>query len=179
MKKLCVIVLLVLACAGPKVVSAERHSAMAAPVGTKLVCHGHGAWKTLLATTEKSPLFALLQSKVGEPVSCVISDEAMTLKFAKGASLDVAFDSETEYVSHEAVFPSGVTVSRDEAVECLKKAAAATGAFPAMQMDWTQFAGPIPSGSVDKRVDGDACNFWVHIHMENGVVVGLGDSIAC
>ena len=51
---------------------------------------------------------------------------------------------------------------------------------PPPTIDWTQFEGPIPSGPVQKElVDGDSCNFKVHINMDKGVVVAIGDSMAC
>jgi hypothetical protein len=135
-----------------------------------------------LVRAQKSPLYALLKSKLGEPTACEATNNGGTLlvKFAQGGTFTMNATPEIEYVAEEATFPtSGATVSRDEAVVALKKVADAMGAFPPPTIDWTQFEGPIPSGDVLKELDGDPCNFKVHIHMDKGVVIAIGDSMAC
>ena len=156
-------------------------SAPPAAPAAPLVCSGRGA-KAYLVRAQKSPLYALLKSKLGEPVACEATSDGGTLlvKFAQGGTFTMNATPGIEYAEEEATFPtSGATVSRDEAVVALKKVADAMGAFPPPTIDWTQFEGPIPSGNVLKELDGDPCNFKVHIHMDKGVVIAIGDSMAC
>jgi len=156
-------------------------SAPPAAVAAPLVCSGRGA-KADLVSARKSPLFALLKSKMGEPTACKTTDSGTSflVNFAQGGAFTMNVTPGIEYSEEEATFPtSGVTLSRDEAVVALKKVAAATEAYPPLAVDWTQFEGPIPSGSVLKEGEGDTCNFKVHIHMDKGVVIALGDSMAC
>lgn len=160
-----------------------KHALAAASAPVKpLVCSGRGAKASQLAMARKSPLYDLLKSKLGDPASCEATDNGSSLlvKFAQGGTLTLNVDPKIEYSKEEATFPtSGATVSRDEAVIALKKVAAATEAYPPLAVDWTQFEGPIPSGSVLKEEWGDACNFKVSIHMDKGVVIAIGDSMAC
>jgi hypothetical protein len=157
-------------------------SASPATPAAPLVCSGRGAKASQLAMARKSPLYALLKSKLGNPTACEATDNGSSLlvKFAQGGSLTLIVDPKIEYSEEEATFPtSGATVSRDEAVVALKNVANAMGAFPPPTIDWTQFEGPIPSGNVLKEEEGDACNLKVHIHMDKGVVIAIGDSMAC
>jgi hypothetical protein len=154
--------------------------AAASAPATPLVCSGGGAKASYLAAARKSPLYALLKSKLGEPTGCEYEESELLVKFAQGGTLTINAGPKIEYSQEEATFPtSGATVSRDEAVVALKNVEKATGAYPGLGVDWTQFEGPIPSGSVLKEVDGNDCNFKVHIHMDKGVVVAIGDSMAC
>lgn len=156
-----------------------RH-AEASATATPLVCSGRGAKASYLATARKSPLYALLKSKLGEPTACEYKESELLVKFAQGGSLTMNASPEIEYSEEEATFTtSGATVSRDEAVVALKNVEKAAGADSGLGVDWTQFEGPIPSGSVLKEVEGTDCNFKVHIHMDKGVVVAIGDSMAC
>ena len=178
--KMVLIVLVTCGCLAAPSVSMARIAAASAP--TKLYCSGRGAKVSYLTTAQKSPLYALLKGKLGEPNACETTNNGSSLlvKFAQGGSLTLNVDPKIEYSMEEAIFPtSGTTVSRDEAVVALKNVEKATGAFPSLGVDWTQFEGPIPSGSVLKEVEGNSCNFKVHIHMDKGVVIAIGDSMAC
>ena len=176
--KICLSMLTVCVCLFASSVSTAK-SAPAATVAAPLVCSGAGA-KTYFATARKSPLYALLKSKLGEPSACGYKKGELLVKFAQGGTLTMNAGPEIEYSQEEATFPiSGATVSRDEAVIALKNVANAMGASPPPTIDWTQFEGPIPSGNVLKELDGDPCNFKVHIHMDKGVVIAIGDSMAC
>jgi len=159
---------------------AKRAVAAASAPAVPLVCSGRGAKASYLSTARKSPLYSLLKSKLGEPTACETTDNGSSLlvKFAQGGTLTLNIDPKIEYSMEEATFPaSGSTVSRDEAVVALKNVEKASGST--LGVDWTQFEGPIPSGSVLKEVEGDTCNFKVHIHMDKGVVIALGNSMAC
>jgi len=154
-------------------------AAASAPIAP-LVCSGSGAKASYLTKARKSPLYALLKSKLGEPTACEYKEGELLVKFAQGGTLTMHASPAIEFAEEEATLPaSGATVSRDEAVMALKNVEKASEAYPGLGLDWTQFEGPIPSGDVLKEVEGDTCNAKMHIHMNNGVVIAVGDSIAC
>jgi hypothetical protein len=136
-----------------------------------------------LADAQASPLYTLLQGKLGEPSSCSIKmnsgNEVLAVMFAHGAELTFTINAAAELSEDEVVLPAGsATVSRDEAVQALK-AVEKDNAPDGMGVKWSVLMVPAPSGDVELTAEGKSCNAKARVKFSGGAVVGLGFSSAC
>jgi hypothetical protein len=159
--------------------SAAKAAPPARGSGIALSCTGkRAAQGPKLAEAQKSPLYLLLKQKLGAPTACRYEDggNKLAVAFPKGGSY--SDNAGLEGGTEEIVTPPQ-TLTREEAVAVLKQSALATGSYPPLMVDWAKLMVVAPSGGADLVAEGDACNFKVHVKLENGVVVGLGTSVLC
>ena len=168
----------------PSVSMAKRVAITPMAEPAKLHCSGHGDAESMtMEEAEATPLFVMLQGKLGDPTGCALSrsgeSESFVVTFAKGATLTFIDDEKAESSNTEVMLPAGsATVSRDEAVKALK-AQEKDDNPKGVGMDWAALMAPVPTGDADVAAQGRKCNARAHVKYSGGVVVGFGLSSGC
>jgi hypothetical protein len=168
----------------PSVSMAKHTAANAMAEPPKLHCSGHGDAESMtMEEAEATPLFVMLQGKMGDPMSCAVAksdgNEMFTVTFAKGATLKFTDNETLESAQEEVMLPAGfATISRDEAVKALK-ATEKDDEPKGMGVNWAKLMAPVPAGDADVVAEGKTCNAKAHVHYSGGTVTGFGFSSAC
>jgi len=176
------VILLACGCLAAPSVSIAKRAAMAAPA--KLHCSGHGDVESMtLDEAEATPLYAMLQGKLGDPTGCALSrgggNETFVVTFAKGATLTFVDNETLESAKEDVALPAGsATVTRDDAVKVLK-ATERDDEPKGMGVNWAKLMAPVPAGDADVVAEGKSCNAKAHVQYSGGAVVGFGFSSAC
>ena len=136
----------------------------------KLVCKGKSVDGMPSADfVQMSPLYPLMDSKLGGWSSCVTKDEETDVTFVGGATLSVFSSAASDSGGREAVLPAGTSITREDVLKALK-ADVPDGCGVA----WSKLSAGGPGATGDYKVSGTICSVDIHVKMLRGSVVGFG-----
>jgi hypothetical protein len=163
--------------AKPAPAAAPQPAPVAVAPPTKLVCTGFSKDDAQGADfVESSPLFVLMQSKLGGWTSCKNkhtskTDEVTTITFPHGGILTISSFPSSDAASQEAVLGAGSSLTRSDAIDALKQNSPPDGCG----IDWTKLTA---GANGDLTASATTCTMDVHVKVVNGSVVGFGFSVA-
>ena len=153
-----------------------------ARAGTTCAGASPGEPAPLQSDAEASPIYVLLQSKLGAPSACSskVTDDnkSVVFNFPQAATLTFSASEAIEASSQEAVLPASA-ISHADAVRLLRSVEQSSVPPGGCGIVWSKLGVSPVVGSHDAVAEGKACNCRAHLKTDSGAVVGLGFSIAC
>ena len=134
----------------------------------------------LLQHARKSPLFSLLNAKLGSPATCRTQTadgvQSIVFAFPRGATLEFTTTAAIEAATQSATLPVGM-LNQVVAIRALRAVERSEAPPNGCGIAWAKLAPG--QGATELVAEGPACNCRTNLKLDGGSVVALGFSLAC